>query len=571
MYHAKSIEQILLEEQLVTKEEVAKVLADTSQGNKPLPQRLIAYGYLSENEYYEALAKNLQLPLLNLKELPGGEEGKQLLRDGFSVKYLKQYKILPLIQDENQIQLVMADPLDFAVFEEMQANLPECIVTKAVAPEEDVLDFLEALEGNSSSAMSRLSKEIDNDEIEISAFGEEEIEEHIRDMASDAPIIKLVNHLLTKAIETGASDIHVEPFEQSLRIRYRIDGVLHEDENPPKKLHASIVSRIKIMAKLDIAEKRLPQDGRIKIKTMGKDIDLRISTLPTLYGESVVMRILDRSNIVLDLEALGFPEEPLKKFTSVITKPYGMLLVTGPTGSGKTTTLYAALNYINEPDKKLITVEDPVEYELFGVNQVHVKSQIGLTFSSGLRSIVRQDPDVIMVGEIRDPETANIAIQSALTGHMVFSTLHTNDSAGAITRLEDMGVEPYLISSALMASLAQRLVRVLCPHCAEECPEDKITLEEEYHISCGNFTPLRGAGCVKCNNTGFKGREGIYELLMIDEEVRRMVISKESSNTIKQYARSRGMRTLRDDGWKKVLQGRTSVPEVMRVTLEEEV
>ncbi len=568
MYHSKSIEHILIEQQLVTEEEITKVLADSSQKGKTLPQRLISYGYLSEADYLSALSKAIDVPLLNLKEQFRHEP--PVLQEGFSHKYLKEYRILPLVEAENMVQLVMANPLDFAVYEEVEANLAGLGLSKALAAENDILDMLDALEGSSSSTMKRISKEIDNDEIEISSFGEDEIEEHIKDMASDAPIIKLVNHLLTKAIETGASDIHIEPFEQSLRVRYRIDGVLLEDENPPKKLHASIVSRIKIMAKLDIAAKRLPQDGRIKIKTMGKDIDLRISTLPTLYGESVVMRILDRSTIVLDMESLGFPEAEQKKFTSVITKPYGMLLVTGPTGSGKTTTLYAALNYINEPEKKLITVEDPVEYELFGVNQIHVKPQIGLTFSSGLRSIVRQDPDVIMVGEIRDPETANIAIQSALTGHMVFSTLHTNDSAGAITRLEDMGVEPYLISSALMASLAQRLVRVLCPHCKEESPEDKVILEEQYNIDCGNFTPLRGAGCEKCNNTGFKGREGIYELLMIDEEVRRLIVRKESSNVIKQYARKKGMQTLRDDGWKKVFSGRTSVPEVMRVTLEEE-
>jgi general secretion pathway protein E len=399
---------------------------------------------------------------------------------------------------------------------------------------------------------------------------DEEDVEHLRDMASEAPVIRLVNQILSRAVEQRASDIHVEPFENELRVRYRIDGVLHDVDPPSRALTAAIISRIKLMAKLNIAERRLPQDGRIKIRLVGREIDLRVSSLPTLYGESVVLRILDRSSIVVDLDRLGMPRDTLAQFTHMIEQPHGLLLVTGPTGSGKTTTLYGALDKINSPEMKIITIEDPVEYQLRGVNQIHVRSQIGLTFASGLRSIVRQDPDVIMVGEIRDPETAEIAIQAALTGHLVLATLHTNDAAGAVSRLLDMGVEDYLLASSLIGVLAQRLVRVLCVVCKKAVPAGP-ELAREHGIAGAESlqTVYEEVGCRECAGTGYRGRSGIYELLPVNEDIRKMILARKPADQIKHTAVEQGMRTLRDDGWRKVAEGVSTVGEVLRVTQDE--
>ncbi|MEO2138192.1 MAG: GspE/PulE family protein, partial [bacterium] len=375
--------------------------------------------------------------------------------------------------------------------------------------------------------------------------------------------------VLSRAVEQHASDIHVEPFENELRIRYRVDGVLHDIDSPPRSQAAAIISRIKLMAKLNIAERRLPQDGRIKLRLVGREIDLRVSSLPTLYGESVVMRILDRSSISVDLTGLGLPQATLDEFTGMIIQPHGLVLVTGPTGSGKTTTLYAALDKINSSEKKIITIEDPVEYQLAGVNQIHVKSQIGLTFASGLRSIVRQDPDVIMVGEIRDAETAEIAIQAALTGHLVFSTLHTNDAAGAISRLLEMGVEDYLLASSLIGVMAQRLVRRLCPDCKQPVKAGSELAGELAEVEDSASSVYDSGGCPACSGTGFRGRCGIYELLQVDDSTRAQILSRASASEIKNKAVESGMRSLRDDGWRTVKNGVTSVAEVLRVTQDE--
>jgi general secretion pathway protein E len=387
---------------------------------------------------------------------------------------------------------------------------------------------------------------------------------HLKDLASEAPVIRLVNMLVSRAIELKASDIHFEPFEKSFHVRYRIDGVLHDMESPPKNLQAAVISRIKIMSKLNIAERRLPQDGRIKLRVMGKEIDFRVSTLPTLYGESVVMRILDSESIVFDLDLLGFPTHELQHFEDLIRRPYGIILVTGPTGSGKTTTLYSALSKINNNANKIITVEDPVEYQLSGVNQIHVKPSIGLTFASCLRSILRQDPDIIMIGEIRDAETAEIAIQASLTGHLVLSTLHTNDAATAVTRLVDMGIEPFMIASSLTAVVAQRLVRVICPHCREEYrPVEQyagVTLPERLY---------RGRGCDKCFGLGTLGRTAIYEIMPIDQELCSMIIRRAHAGEIKDYAVAHGMKTLRDDGIARAAAGVTTIEEVLRVTQDD--
>jgi general secretion pathway protein E len=395
--------------------------------------------------------------------------------------------------------------------------------------------------------------------------------EHIRDMASEAPVIKLVNHIIAEAIDKRASDIHLEPFTDDLILRYRIDGILHVFEAPPKRLYSAISTRIKIMAKLDISERRLPQDGRIKLKIMGKDIDIRVSTLPTIHGESVVMRILDRGDLTLSLEHLGFPKKELAQLETLIRKPFGKLLVTGPTGSGKTTTLYGALDKINTPDKKIITIEDPVEYQMLGVNQIHVKPKIGLTFASGLRSIVRQDPDVIMVGEIRDAETAEISIQAALTGHLVFSTIHTNDAAGAITRLLDMGIESFLISSSVLGILAQRLVRLICEDCKEPVKLDPRLIDEMGPWASDTLKTYHGKGCESCSFTGFRGRCGIYELLIMDDDIRHLILQKSTAQIIKEAARKKGMKTLREDGWEKVINKITTVEEILRVTLMDDI
>ena len=380
--------------------------------------------------------------------------------------------------------------------------------------------------------------------------------------ASEAPVIRLVNAMIAQAVEKRASDIHIEPFEKEFRVRYRVDGVLYSQEAPPRELKAAIISRVKLMAKLNIAERRLPQDGRIKVKTLGREVDLRVSTLPTLYGESVVMRLLDRSaGDFYDLRNLGFDDEMLKRMEHFTALPHGIFLVTGPTGSGKSTTLYSALKRINQSDKKIITIEDPVEYQMDGINQIHVNAQIGLTFATGLRHIVRQDPDVIMVGEIRDRETADTAIRSALTGHFVYSTLHTNDAPSAITRLTDMGVENYLICSSLVAVLAQRLVRVICPFC-KQSDGTRLT-------PLGDSIPhFRGAGCERCFGTGYQGRIGIFELMELNDAMRKLIMANADAADLTVQARKNGMRTLREDGWLKVSQGVTTADEVMRVTQE---
>jgi general secretion pathway protein E len=381
-------------------------------------------------------------------------------------------------------------------------------------------------------------------------------------MASEAPVIRLVNAMIAQAVEKRSSDIHIEPFEKEFRVRYRVDGVLYNQEPPPRELKAAIISRVKLMARLNIAERRLPQDGRIKIKVLGREVDLRVSTLPTLYGESVVMRLLDRSaGGFYDLQRLGFDEFMLSRMEYYTSLPHGILLVTGPTGSGKSTTLYSALKRINQPDKKIITIEDPVEYQMDGINQIHVNPQIGLTFASGLRHIVRQDPDVIMVGEIRDRETADIAIRAALTGHFVYSTLHTNDAPSAITRLTDMGVENYLISSTLVSVLAQRLVRVICRHC--KAPAGARLAPDGSMIQC-----YRGTGCEHCSGSGFTGRVGIFELMELDDEMRKLILNNADAVALTAAARRHGMRNLREDGWMKVATGLTTAEEVMRVTQE---
>lgn len=486
--------------------------------------------------------------------------------DGISSRFIRECMVIPLELRNNILKVVMANPNDRETLDALEvATSADIIVYSADAKVMD--EYISRFYGQETQNINRIIEDIGEQEIQFVREEEEDVG-HLKDLASEAPIIKLVNLLITRAVEGRASDIHIEPFEDELKVRYRIDGVLHDIESTPKRLQAAIVSRIKIMAKLNIAERRLPQDGRIRLKVGEGEIDLRVSTIPVLYGESVVMRILRKEGIVIDLDLLGFPPKTLSGFNHLITKPNGIILVTGPTGSGKTTTLYGALDKINFPDKKIITVEDPVEYQLKGVNQIQVKPQIGLNFANTLRHIVRQDPDIIMIGEIRDLETAEIAIQSALTGHLVFSTLHTNDAPSAITRLIDMGVENFLLSSTIRGILAQRLVRVICPSCKEE---DHTTAAKEELSTLGigeDVTLYKGKGCELCTFTGYYGRNGIFELLMVDDRMRSLVLKGADANQLRDAARQGGMRTLFEDGAEKIRAGITTLSEVLRVTQE---
>lgn len=494
--------------------------------------------------------------------------GKPVIIGNLSVLFMKQSRFVPLQLDGDTLKIAMVDPGDFYTIDTLKLasslNIEVCR-----GREEDILGAIERLYGTGSQSLETIIEEAGKGTDDISSEGVVDAD-HLRDLASEAPIIRLVNRLILNAVEVRASDIHFEPFENEFKVRYRIDGILHNVESPPNRLKDAIVSRVKIMAKMDIAERRLPRDGRIKLKVLDREIDFRVSTLPTIYGESLVMRILDREALILDLEKLGLPEDLLPQYGELITKPYGMILVTGPTGSGKTTTLYTTLAKINSPENKIITLEEPVEYQLRGINQIQVNAKIGMTFANGLRSIVRQDPDIILVGEIRDRETAETAIQSALTGHLLFSTLHTNDAAGAVTRLLDIGVENFLLSSTLLGILAQRLVRVICPHCKRRVdPEEKLlkAMNLSRDTLCG-VEFFAGAGCEECKHTGFRGRIGIFEYLPVDDDIRREITARSSTERIKDVALEKGLLTLRQDGWNKVKRGITTISEVLRVTLE---
>ena len=548
--------EILIPSGKITAETLNSVMNDGITLPYETCQKLIDQGFISEEDLLKILGKYFSIPYTSLKK----HVGKNLFIENISENFMRGSKFVPLELKENTLTIAVSNPFDDSMFDAIKmATGYEVDICLAKA--EEIADTI----SSDSSSMDRIIEDYDEGSIDVNEEGDVD---HLKDLASEAPVIRLVNLIISRAVELQASDIHFEPFEDSFHIRYRIDGILHDMESPPKNLQAAVISRIKIMSKLNIAERRLPQDGRIKLRVQGKQIDFRISSLPTLFGESVVMRILDSESITFDLDHLGFPKNNLQAFENLIARPHGIILVTGPTGSGKTTTLYSALNKINAPDKKIITVEDPIEYQLHGVNQVQVKSAIGLTFANTLRSILRQDPDIIMIGEIRDAETAEIAIHAALTGHLVFSTLHTNDAAGAITRLMEMGMENYLVSSSLLGILAQRLVRNVCPKCAATYVPDSETIRE-MEIAPEDIEGLelaRGEGCEYCADTGFRGRSGIYEMMMIDDEIRKLIISNTDSKIIKDKARSLGMQTLRESGWSKVKDKKTTVSEVIRVT-----
>jgi general secretion pathway protein E len=540
--------EILIERKKIEPDELDRALELQLERGDKLGKILVDMGLIAQRDVLVALSDQMGVPLVTIDGPPPSAPEIERL----SHRFLRQCRAYPIGLAESTLTVAMADPMDFETIAAIRA-FSGFQLSIALAAEQEVLDAIEKYYGETE----RESLGAIGDDGEASADLE-----HLRDMASEAPVIRLVNAMIADAVEKRASDIHIEPFEKEFRIRFRVDGVLFNQETPPRELKAAIISRLKLMAKLNIAERRLPQDGRIKIKVLGREVDLRVSTLPTLYGESVVMRLLDRSaGDFYDLRRLGFDTRMLERMEYFTSLPHGIFLVTGPTGSGKSTTLYSALKRINLPDKKIITIEDPVEYQMDGINQLHVNTQIGLTFASGLRHIVRQDPDVIMVGEIRDRETADIAIRAALTGHLVFSTLHTNDAPSAITRLTDMGIENYLITSSLVAVLAQRLVRVICVHCKQ--PNGTALSPDGEYIDV-----YRGAGCDRCNGRGYTSRVGIFEMMDVNEEIRRLIMNNTDAGVLTQAARRNGMRNLREDGWWKIREGVTTVEEVMRVTQE---
>jgi len=557
---AKDLGQTLLAAGAITAETLAAAQARAGDAHEGIGKALVELGAVSEEDVLRALAAHRGLPFLSAEELPFTPP----VIKNLSPKYLRQYAACPVAVEGSTLTVATADPSNPLLVDELRQTLGFA-VTLCVAPRQAILEAIERTYG-ASTALQKIVEGI------APAEGESDREEDItqlRDMAFEAPVVRLVNLLIEEAVASEASDIHIEPSEDTLRVRYRIDGILYDLEAPPRRLQAAVTSRIKLMAELNIAERRLPQDGRIRMTLNTRRVDIRVSSVPTIHGESIVMRLLDRSAVFMPFDKLGFSPEITHTFDRLIKQPNRIVLVTGPTGSGKTTTLYAALDKINAPEKKIITIEDPVEYQLKGVNQIAVRPKIGLTFSSGLRHIVRQDPDVIMVGEIRDLETAEISIQAALTGHLVFSTLHTNDAPGAITRLQDMGVEPYLLASVLSGILAQRLVRRICQSCRVPHDPDPADLLAIGVGDAHGAELFRGEGCEACRKTGYKGRVGIYELFVISEDIRSLILRRAATNEIRRAAVDGGMITLREDGWAKARAGLTTVEEILRVTQED--
>jgi general secretion pathway protein E len=561
----KRLGEILVERGKLDQANLDRALRLQSESGERLGSLLVTLGLCAQRDVAEALASQLALPLVDASGYPEFP----ILEERVSARFLREARALPVREDESELGLAMADPTDhytIGAFEMVTGRT----VRPMVAIPTDLEAALERLYGAGRSAVGQLIGDVEtrSDELTFDADVQQ-----LKDLASEAPVIRLVSLLITNALEMRASDIHIEPFENRLIVRYRIDGVLHEVESPPRRLSAAVISRIKIMASLDIAERRLPQDGRIRLRVQGKEIDLRVSTVPTMHGESVVMRILDKGGVALDFAKLGFEDDALKVFLDVLLQPHGILLVTGPTGSGKTTTLYTALDRLNQPDVKILTVEDPVEYEMAGINQIQVKPQIDLTFANALRSIVRQDPDVIMIGEIRDLETAQIAVQSALTGHLVLSTVHTNDAPSTVNRLLDMGVEDYLLTSTVIGILAQRLVRRLCPHCRDPyvaLPElvEQMRLRR-YVEGDGDITLWHAKGCSQCANTGYVGRVCITEMMPMTDGLRRLVMKHETAAELRAEAISVGMITMYEDGLRKAVKGVTTFEEVLRATRED--
>lgn len=562
----RSLGQILLEYTPLTPEQLDEALLIQREKGSRLGDTLMQLRFLRSEDILKALSIQVGIPYVNdiiYEDIPSE------LVNQVPINFAKKNELIPLHREDGNVLVAIADPVNHTALDDLNLIFDQP-VRPIIASSQQILDAINNCYNRQSDSDQTVMSDLDEENLDQMAQELEEVQD-LLDSADEAPIIRLVNQLLFRAVKQNASDIHIEPFERELVVRFRIDGVLYDIMHPPKKAQNSIFSRIKIMANLNIAEKRLPQDGRIRIKLAGKDIDIRVSTLPTSFGESVVMRLLDRSKVLMDLDSIGFEGENLKNMRELISKSHGIILVTGPTGSGKTTTLYAALTEINSPDVKIITVEDPVEYQLQGINQTQVNPKIDLTFATGLRAILRQDPDVVMIGEIRDKETAEIAIQASLTGHLVISTLHTNDSASSATRLIDMGVEPFLVASSVIGIMAQRLLRTLCRTCAEIYDPSDIELEQ-LDIKRSDLEGrqiYRAVGCSQCLNTGYTGRTAIHEILLVDDEIRSLITKAVDSGAIKRVAMKRGMLTLRETGIKLILDGKTSVEEVLSITQED--
>ena len=567
--HDQRLGEALVDRGRLTPEQLVQAGETAVERGLRLPQALTHLRLVSEDDIAELVAEDLDLPFVRTIDV---EAIDAELSAALPVSFCRSQLILPLWRRDGCAQIGVTDPLDLGPLDALRL-LIDGPIEPVVVPEQALVDAINKVFDRRAAA-GQVMDDIADEQVVSGDTNIDEIDIDIIDTDDEAPIIRLVNAILNQAVKERASDIHIEPFERHIAVRFRVDGVLYEIIQPPRRFHASISSRIKVMAGLDIAEKRIPQDGRIKIKVAGKDIDIRLSTVPTSHGERIVMRLLDKTQVLKDLGHIGMGATVLDRVNDLITRAYGIILVTGPTGSGKTTTLYASLAKINSPTRNIITVEDPVEYQLTGIGQIQVNNKVGLTFSAGLRSILRQDPDVVMIGEIRDGETAEIAIQASLTGHLVFSTLHTNDAAGAVSRLVDMGVEPFLVASSLIGMMAQRLVRTLCPHCREQVVPTEVELEKlgysrERFLADTPGYVYQPVGCQECLDTGFLGRTGIYELLSVDDAVRQLIMEGVDSNSLKKHAIRNGMLTLRDDGARKVMLGQTAISEVLRVTQDD--
>lgn len=554
------IGEILISRGMVTREQLESALKKQKETSRRLGEILVDDGIINQDQLNAVLAERLGVDNIGLEE----GDVDSLAATMIPEKLARRYGAIPVkFLDDNALLVAMVDPTNVFAIDDLRM-MTGYDIKPAIATAEDVFEQI--------SKVHRLGETVEEDDEEAAeaAADEQAGQVDIRDVASEAPIIKLVNSVISQGVDDRASDLHFEPREKELVIRFRVDGVLHEIMSVPKRMQAGVLSRLKVMADIDIAERRIPQDGRIGLTVGGKPIDIRVASMPTVYGEKIVLRLLDKSSVLLDLSDLGFSEKALKRYETSYMKPYGAILVTGPTGSGKSTTLYATLNVLNTKEKNIITVEDPVEYRLNGINQTQINPKAGLTFASGLRAILRSDPDIVMVGEIRDKETAQIAIESALTGHLVLSTLHTNDAPGALTRLTEMGVEPFLTASAIECVLAQRLARKLCPDCKEDYqPTDEALRQNGFPeaVLGEGITLYRPRGCPRCNNTGYKGRLGLYEVMLVSEAIERLTVERKSADEISRVAQAEGMLTLRQDGIDKVLKGATSMEEIGRVII----
>src|SRR5450432_4181679 len=558
----KQVIDLFVEQGIVDQSQVDDINAEMIQSGKSIVETLVDFGFLTEDQFYHTLAESLGTEFVELKDFDPPPEVLRLVPAGLA----RLHGALPIALNGETITLCLVDPLNPQIAEDLRFALGREIHV-VVAPMNQIEDLIKKNFGSDASSMDEILAQLGNESIEFGDEGHIDMQS-VEAEANATPIIRYVDLILYQAIQDRASDIHFEPFESEFKIRYRVDGALYEMAPPPRHLALPVISRVKVMANLNIAERRLPQDGRIQKNIAGRVVDMRVSTLPTQFGESVVLRVLDRSNVNLDLEALGMPDYIYKYIIEVINRPNGIFIVTGPTGSGKTTTLYSCLRKINTTESKLLTAEDPVEYELEGIQQVPINEGIGLTFARILRAFLRQDPDRIMVGETRDLETAQIAIQASLTGHLVFTTLHTNDAPGAVARLIDMGVEPFLIASSLEGVLGQRLVRKICTNCRTPYEPSEVILRQiglsVHDIGDKNF--YYGTGCAQCNHTGYKGRKGIYELLDITEPIRELIAQRAPSVVIRQKAIELGMSTLRADGLRTIFEGETTIEEVLRYT-----